>query len=73
MLTLYGLKCRPEGYGRKYKQMALEMIRDGRIHADRLISHGVPLRDIGKAFEVAVSRQGLKAVVRCGGGSNDAR
>ena len=45
------------------------MIRTGSIHTSDLITHVLPLRQVGEAFEVAIdTRRGeLKVVVTCQG------
>ncbi len=66
MLVVYGAKTPPAGYHPKYAEKALELIGQGMIHADTLITHEFPLAEIGAAFGLATSRQaGLKVVVRC--------
>jgi len=67
MITVYGAKTPPAGYGRRYTAIALDLIRQGKIHADQLISHEFPLSRIAEAFELAThpERGGLKVVVNC--------
>ncbi len=64
-LTVIGGKIPSRGYAPEYRGKALEMIRDGRIHADRLVSHVLPLRRVGEAFDIAIARGGMKVVVDC--------
>ncbi len=67
MVTVYGAKTPPAGYAPAYTAIALDLIRQNKIHADRLITHEFPLHRIGEAFELAThpERGGLKVVVRC--------
>jgi threonine dehydrogenase-like Zn-dependent dehydrogenase len=59
LLTVIGGKIPPEGYNPQYRRRVLEMMRAGGIHADRLITHVLPLREVGQAFEQALDpRQG---------------
>jgi L-iditol 2-dehydrogenase len=44
-------------------ELALDVIADGLIPADLLITHTFPLDRIGEAFEIAASRGGLKVMV----------
>ena len=39
---------------------ALEMIESGLVNTETLISHLIPLEDLGKGFEIVKSLQGLK-------------
>jgi len=45
-------------------ELALDVLARGLVPADRLITHVVPLEDVGKAFEIAAAGEGLKVVVR---------
>jgi L-iditol 2-dehydrogenase len=44
---------------------AMASVRSGRVDVRSVVSHTIPLEDVGKAFEVAVARNGLKVVVEC--------
>lgn len=44
-------------------EAALNLLHRGVIPAERLITHTMPLDDIGKAFETAASGEGLKVIV----------
>jgi threonine dehydrogenase-like Zn-dependent dehydrogenase len=67
LLTVMGGKVPAAGYTPRYRSIVLEMIRDQRIHADRHITHVLPLDRVGDAFEIAIdpARGGLKVVVDC--------
>ncbi len=69
MLTVYGAKTPPAGYDLHYSALALELIAQKKIHADDLITHEFPLRELGQAFETATDpgQGGLKVVVNCAG------
>lgn len=45
-------------------QMALALLKSGAVQAGPLISHRFPLEQIGKAFEVARNREGIKVLVQ---------
>ena len=64
-LTVYGLKCHPSAYTQSNMTKMLKWIREGKIHADKLVSHEFPLSRIGEAFEMAaVKKEGMKIVVK---------
>jgi L-iditol 2-dehydrogenase len=42
---------------------AVELVRSGRVDVRSVVSDRFPLTDVGKAFEVAVARTGLKVMV----------
>ena len=67
LLTVIGGKIPRAGYDPRYRQIVLEMIRDGTIHAGDLITHVLPLRQVGEAFEIATDprRAGMKVIVTC--------
>jgi L-iditol 2-dehydrogenase len=67
LLTVIGGKIPPQGYAPRYRGLVLQMIRDGRIHAQRLITHTFGLHELKEAFEVAIDprRGGMKVVVDC--------
>ena len=67
MLTVIGARIPPAGYNRKYVAIALEMIKQDRIHAGKLVTHEFPLHRVGEAFELATHAEmgGLKVVVNC--------
>ena len=44
-------------------ELALDVLARGLVPADKLITHVVPLEDVGKAFEIAAAGEGLKVVV----------
>lgn len=50
-------------------ERALELIGSGRIRLDGLVSHRFPLAQSSEAFELAVSRAGLKVIIQPGAGS----
>jgi L-iditol 2-dehydrogenase len=56
-------------YGANLRQMddALRMLADEQIPGDRLVTHKVPLEEIGSAFQALVSGEALKAVILPGG------
>jgi L-iditol 2-dehydrogenase len=49
---------------------ALRLLADGRIEADRLITHVFPIDKIVEAFDVAESKEGIKVVVEFSGGGD---
>ena len=67
MVTVYGAKTPPAGYDARYTALALDLIRQGKVHADLHITHEFPLRRIDEAFQVATRRErgALKVVVNC--------
>jgi len=65
-LRIVGLKCPPIAYSRDRTLATLLRIKRGVLHADAIITHEFPLERVGDAFEAAVSKEGLKVVVRCG-------
>ncbi len=65
-LRIIGLKCPPVAYSRDRTLATLLRIKRGVLHAGEIITHEFPLERVGDAFEAAVSRVGLKIVVRCG-------
>lgn len=69
MITVYGAKTPPAGYDPRYMAIALDLIRQNKVHADLLITHEFPLERIGEAFEMAThpERGALKIVINCGG------
>jgi Zn-dependent alcohol dehydrogenase len=52
------LGCRPVDYPR-----VIEMVRQGRIHLQELVTHRFALADINHAFDVLRSGEALRAVV----------
>jgi threonine dehydrogenase-like Zn-dependent dehydrogenase len=65
-LRVIGLKCPPIAYSRDRTLATLGRIKRNVLHANAIITHEFPLERVGDAFEAAVSRVGLKIVVRCG-------
>lgn len=67
MITVFGGKTPPSGYDGRYTDIALDLIRRNKVHAERQITHEFPLSRIGDAFEVAThpDRGGLKVVIDC--------
>jgi L-iditol 2-dehydrogenase len=43
---------------------AIDLVRSGRVDVRSVVSAAFPLDEVGKAFEVAVARTGLKVVVQ---------
>jgi threonine dehydrogenase-like Zn-dependent dehydrogenase len=39
------------------------MIENGQVNTETLISHLIPLEDLGKGFEIVKSLQGLKVML----------
>ena len=64
-LRIIGLKCPPIAYSRDRTLATLLRIKGSVLHADEIITHEFPLERVGEAFEAAVSKAGLKIVVRC--------
>ena len=51
LLTVMGGKVPAAGYTPRYRSIVLEMIRDQRIHANRHITHVLPLDRVGDASD----------------------
>jgi len=51
----------------RHHKQALDLIASGRIDIKEFISHRFPLDDIGEAFRVAESKEGLRVVVKPNG------
>jgi len=47
----------------RHHETALQLLETGRVRVKPLITHRFPLREIGPAFEVMESRQGMKIIV----------
>jgi len=47
----------------KNMNKALEMIETGKVNTETLISHMLPLEELGKGFEIVRNRQGLKVML----------
>lgn len=47
--------------------LALDMIESGQVKTEALISHLLPLEELGKGFEIVKKREGLKVMVRVNG------
>lgn len=65
-LRVIGLKCPAMAYSRDRTLATLRRIKRNVLHADAIITHEFALERVGEAFEAAVSKEGLKVVVRCG-------
>ena len=46
-----------------FHALALDAIRRKLIPVERLVTHTLPLEEVGRAFEIAASGEGLKVVV----------
>jgi Zn-dependent alcohol dehydrogenase len=60
--SIYG-SSKPE---RDFPQ-ALELYRRGRLPLDRLVTHRLPLEDVGRAFELMTGGEALRVVLDLGG------
>jgi 2-desacetyl-2-hydroxyethyl bacteriochlorophyllide A dehydrogenase len=65
-LRIIGLKCPAIAYSRDRTLATLRRIKRNVLHADQIVTHEFPLERVGDAFDAAVSKEGLKVVVRCG-------
>ena len=51
------------GSAPRHNREALQLIADGRVRVDDLITHRVPLEDVHRAIEIVIAGAGLKVVV----------
>ncbi len=51
-------------YHPQFHEMALDLIASGKLPADKLITHILPLTEISKAFEIAAGGLALKVIVQ---------
>ncbi len=61
----YGEKGIVGAYGCSYRhgEQALELIRTGRVRVDDLISHRMPLAELGRALDIVRNRAGMKILL----------